>query len=153
MPHLDPTITSYISASPETTQALARQLAKQVPRGSIVCLEGDLGAGKTTFSKAFISAITGIEEDAIQSPTFVYQNSYPIIDGMIHHFDLYRLQNEQEFIELGFLDSFNPHSICLLEWPCKIFSMLESYLLVTFSYLSEEQREICIQHIHRVACP
>ena len=143
---------SFFSSSAEQTALFAKELSKNFSPGTILCLEGDLGAGKTTFSKAFIRAVAGVEEDAIQSPTFIYQNTYTTSNFSIHHFDLYRLQNEREFIEMGFLDSFNSDSICLIEWPCKITSLLESYLLITIRYISETERMINIEFIERTPC-
>lgn len=142
---------SFFSTSPEQTAVFAKELAKKVSMGSIICLEGDLGAGKTTFSKAFIAALAGVDQDAVQSPTFIYQNSYTCPNGTLHHFDLYRLHQEQEFIELGFLDYFNHQSICLIEWPCRIRSLLKSFILIKIAYVSEEERMINIQFIE--ACP
>jgi tRNA threonylcarbamoyladenosine biosynthesis protein TsaE len=144
--------TSFFSASPEQTKVFAKEFAKKVSLGTVVCLEGDLGSGKTTFSKAFISAFAGVEEDAVQSPTFVYQNTYPCSLGDLHHFDLYRLQNEHDFIELGFLDYINPKTICLIEWPCRVFPLLTSYILITIQYVNAEERLINIQSIEDAAC-
>lgn len=144
MPFVSTQETSFLSSSPEHTRAIAKDLAKQVPFGTVICLEGDLGAGKTTFSKAFIASITGVEEDAIQSPTFIYLNSYEAHQGSLHHFDLYRLKNSDEFVELGFLDYVSQDSLCLIEWPCRLQSLLKSYLLVSMDYVSEHERKIQI---------
>ncbi len=144
--------TSFYSASAEQTKAFAKEFAKKISTGSIICLEGDLGAGKTLFCKSFISAYAGIDEDSVQSPTFVYENTYLFPKGAVHHFDLYRLQNAQDFIELGFLDYLNSKSISLIEWPCRVFSLLPSYILITISYISQEERMINIQSIKAPTC-
>ena len=144
--------TSFYSASAEQTKAFAKEFAKKVSIGSVICLEGDLGAGKTLFCKAFISAFAGVDEDAVQSPTFIYQNTYPCHQGELHHFDLYRLNNAQDFLDLGFFDYLNPYSISLVEWPCRIFSLLTSYILIKISYIGEKQRMIHIQSIEAPSC-
>ena len=111
----------YIATESET-QVLAREFAGQLQRGDIVALHGDLGAGKTTFVKGIVGVLS--PENLVQSPTFIYLNIY---EGRIplYHFDLYRLENEKAFLQMGFFDYLAAENgICLIEWPERISSLL-----------------------------
>lgn len=109
--------------------------------GDVVCLEGDLGAGKTTFVKG-IAAFFGIDEEVVSSPTFVYLNLY---DRYIAHFDLYRLQSEEQFISMGFDEYFYPPHITFVEWP----NILKNALPKSFFWIKlkhhAEGREISVE--------
>ncbi len=90
----------YTSQSLEQTYTLGRQLAKTLPVNSVISLSGDLGAGKTQLVKGIVAGATGISEEQVASPTFVYLNIY---EGpkTIYHFDLYRLHDIDEFLKHG----------------------------------------------------
>lgn len=96
------------------TEALGREIARLLERGDVVALEGDLGAGKTTLSRAVIQAL-GHEGD-VPSPTFTLVQFYPLAPVALWHFDLYRLSDASELVELGF-DEAHAEGICLIEWP------------------------------------
>ncbi len=99
----------------EATRALGRELAAQAPAGINVLLLGDLGAGKTTFVRGWALGL-GIPE-AIPSPTFSICNVYEGPHGGLHHFDLYRLDHEEELGAIGLLESLDGPDHCLVEWP------------------------------------
>ncbi|EKD30169.1 MAG: hypothetical protein ACD_78C00133G0004 [uncultured bacterium (gcode 4)] len=83
-------------------------------KGERIFLRGDLGSGKTTISRHIISCLLGIQIP-VKSPTYIYYNKY---GENIYHFDLYRLQSYDDFVNIGgeeILD--NPENICLIEWP------------------------------------
>lgn len=114
-----------VSDSVQRTRDIACQLAQKCPLGTLITLNGDLGAGKTTFAKAFISSLLSIEESEVNSPTFTYLNSYSSEKMNLHHFDLYRLNQQDEFLDLGLEELFyEDKSICLLEWAEKISNYL-----------------------------
>lgn len=99
------------------TIALARQLAPYLRAGDCVGLEGDLGAGKSVFARALIRACLNDENAEVPSPTFTLVQHYPTpSQDTIWHYDLYRLEDAEELIELG-LDEALEHGICLIEWP------------------------------------
>lgn len=100
------------------TARLARALSKELKAGDIVALHGDLGVGKTTFARALIFALTGDEE--VPSPTFslvqIYEPKNDLAAAPIWHFDLYRLEQPAEALELGIEEAFD-QGISLIEWP------------------------------------
>lgn len=91
---------------------IACALAKKLVAGDIITLTGDLGAGKTTFSKMLCKHLD-ITTD-ISSPTFTYLNIY---EDKVAHFDLYRLKNKEQFFALGFEEYIDTEFITLIEWP------------------------------------
>ncbi len=101
-----------VLSSEEETKSVAKEFAEKLCPGDVVCLEGDLGAGKTTFVKG-IASYFDIEEESVNSPTFIYLQQY----GNLAHFDLYRLKNEGEFLALGLDEYFAPPYISCVEWP------------------------------------
>lgn len=101
------------------TFAFAYDFAARLAPGDVVCLSGGLGVGKTVFTKGVCAAL-GVE-DIVNSPTFTIVNEYKGADGTdVYHFDMYRLEDEDELIEIGFDDYLNSGALCLIEWPEKI---------------------------------
>jgi len=102
---------------------VAAQLVKEVP-SKILCLHGDMGAGKTTLIKALVKQLGAIDEAS--SPTFGIVNVYHSIDETIlaYHFDFYRLADEHEALDLGIEDYFNSEAWLFMEWPEKIEALL-----------------------------
>ncbi|MBO7222227.1 MAG: tRNA (adenosine(37)-N6)-threonylcarbamoyltransferase complex ATPase subunit type 1 TsaE [Clostridia bacterium] len=104
----------HISKSVEDTHDLAKRLADTLEGGEIILLNGDLGAGKTTFSKGLAKAL-GIEGD-VTSPTFTIMNVYE--DGLLklNHLDMYRIEHEDELYELGIEDAMTDDAVTVIEW-------------------------------------
>lgn len=109
---------NYESFSENDTFEIAKNIAKELKKGSIVCLDGDLGVGKTIFAKGFAKGL-GIEDD-ITSPTFTLVQSYESLDNVLHHFDVYRISDESEMDEIGYEEYFFLDAICLIEWSSLI---------------------------------
>ena len=104
-------------ANEEETLSFAEAFAPKVPRGTVLLLHGDLGAGKTSFARGFIRGL-GVTEP-VTSQTFTIVQEYPLPDlGFAYHIDLYRLENSDEAEGFGILDFLMDHdSYNLIEWP------------------------------------
>ncbi|MGD2169454.1 MAG: tRNA (adenosine(37)-N6)-threonylcarbamoyltransferase complex ATPase subunit type 1 TsaE [Chlamydiota bacterium] len=143
-------VTSFIlNAHREAqTKAFAKKLASEISIPNIILLEGDLGAGKTTFTKGFLSFF-GVSEAEVQSPTFAYVNQYFCNSLTISHFDLYRLNSDEEFLALGFEEYLFSSDICLIEWPQIITPILTQspHLKITLSFKDEESRKLEVSHV------
>jgi tRNA threonylcarbamoyladenosine biosynthesis protein TsaE len=97
------------------TFALAQRLAARLKPGMVIYLHGDLGAGKTTLVRGVLNAL-GYKE-RVKSPTYTLVEPYHIAGLDLRHFDLYRLQDEEEWNSAGFRDEFDGRNIFLIEWP------------------------------------
>lgn len=104
------------------TLSLGRRLGVRLERGDVVCLSGDLGAGKTTLARGAIEAWTGTAEDA-PSPTYTLVQTYEGERGELWHVDLYRLKRPDDAWELGLEDAF-VDAACLIEWPERLEGQL-----------------------------
>ena len=127
----------YKNLTEQQLQQLAAQIAKTVKPGSIVYLQGPLGAGKTTFVRAFLRALGC--QDHIKSPTFTMVESYEIDHKPIYHFDFYRLHDISELEHIGLDDYFTQDSICLIEWPEKVEAALPSATLCCTISMAEKE--------------
>jgi tRNA threonylcarbamoyladenosine biosynthesis protein TsaE len=124
----------YISKSTEQTKEFAKRLAKHLKPSDIIALEGDLGAGKTTFTKGLAE---GLEiKKNVNSPTFTiikeYQGTMPL-----YHMDVYRLEDTYE--DLGFDEYFHGEGITVVEWAHLIIDQLPSELLTIYLTHGEEE--------------
>lgn len=133
--------TTKLLSSPEEMVAWGRELGKALPLGSIVCLHGDLGAGKTTLVKGIVEGAAGIDAHHVNSPTFVYLNIYEGVKT-VYHFDLYRLHDEEEFLGMGFEEALFGEGIACIEWPSRIEKLIpQEALHIWLRHLEEGKRE------------
>lgn len=129
------------------TKELATKLAKKLKGGEVILLFGDLGSGKTTFTRHLVEALKF--DDRVQSPTFVVVRNYTKSKGeikKIYHVDLYRLSSVEEVDELGLHEFISePGVVSIIEWPELIMNKLgKPALEIKFEYLSESERKINI---------
>ncbi len=130
-----------ISRSEEETFRIAREYAERVKPGDVICLKGDLGAGKTHFVKGFVTAF-GIRMSEVTSPTFTLINEYKG-DVDLFHFDCYRLENYHEALEIGAEEYFYGDGICIIEWPDRIKEIIPPHAkTVAIEATGPEEREI-----------
>ncbi|MFD2670828.1 tRNA (adenosine(37)-N6)-threonylcarbamoyltransferase complex ATPase subunit type 1 TsaE [Marinicrinis sediminis] len=129
---------TYRSGQVADTQRLAQALASRLSGGSVIVLDGDLGAGKTTFSKAFAAGM-GVQE-MVNSPTFTLIKEYEGAERPFYHMDVYRLSLE-EADELGLDEYFESEGITLVEWGLLIEELLpETYLHIHIAQTDIHQR-------------
>ena len=116
---MSPAFLNLPLADADATAALAGRIAPLLQAGDTLLLEGDIGAGKTTFARALIRARLHAPSEDVPSPTFTLVQTYDAGDVVIWHCDLYRLTDPQEVLELGLDDAF-ADAICLVEWPDRL---------------------------------
>ncbi|KUM00016.1 tRNA (adenosine(37)-N6)-threonylcarbamoyltransferase complex ATPase subunit type 1 TsaE [Chromobacterium subtsugae] len=104
------------------TLALGAAFAAAAAPGLTVQLHGDLGAGKTTFTRGLLRALG--HAGKVKSPTYTLVESYALNEYSVHHFDLYRFADPEEWNDAGFSEYFGQDSLCLVEWPDKAGDLL-----------------------------
>ena len=124
-------------------QAAAKEFLSLTSAHKLIAFYAPMGAGKTTFTTAICREL-GIEEDAVSSPTFAIVNEYRTASGEnVYHFDFYRIEKEEEALDIGLYDYLDSGSLCLMEWPENIDSLLpEDCLKVHIEVLSDLSRKI-----------
>ena len=121
----------FISHSENDTIEFAKDFAEKLNKHSIIVLSGDLGSGKTKFTEGILKYF-GLD-DEISSPTFTIVNEYDAKDVKLFHFDLYRLEDIDEFYAIGG-EEYLQNGICICEWGEMIESILpKGYIKITFS--------------------
>ena len=132
---------------------VAQNLAQNSVLGDIYLLNGELGSGKTTFTRFFINSI--FEKNfikkphSIKSPTFPIMINYPLKNFEVFHYDLYRLKNENDIQELNIIENLKKN-ITLIEWPQMIINNLQinNYFLINLDIVDPSERIIKITHTH-----
>jgi tRNA threonylcarbamoyladenosine biosynthesis protein TsaE len=131
----------FFSRSPEQTRRIGVRLGGMLRQGDIICLQGDLGAGKTTFTQGIAQGWGSL--DTVSSPTFILVNQYRRADGSnLHHLDAYRLDSVPEAEELD-LDSMLAESALIVEWPERLGNLIPAERLrIRFEHIAEEHRRM-----------
>ena len=138
---LDENTLGFISRSPEQSRRMGMRLGAMLKEGDIVCLQGDLGAGKTTFVQGLAQGWGAL--DSVSSPTFIIVNMYRRADkSQLFHLDTYRLESAPE-AEMLDLDEMLATGALVIEWPERIESILpKNRLWINLEYIAEEQRRL-----------
>jgi len=131
--------------NPKQTKDLGKEIAKKALKSKkafVIGLQGELGAGKTTFTQGFAKAL-GIK-DKILSPTFVIFKKFKLKNKYLYHIDCYRIRNSKELIDLGFKEIINnPLNIVVIEWADKINRIMpKNALWIKFEFIDELKRKI-----------
>ena len=106
----------------QETWAVAKQFASTLKSGDIVCLEGDLGAGKTTFTQGLCAALGA--KRAVTSPTFCIVSEHPSEAFLVVRMDLYRLHGEEDVLQIGWEDYLARGAVLVVEWPDRAGSLI-----------------------------
>jgi tRNA threonylcarbamoyladenosine biosynthesis protein TsaE len=141
MPILDEHMMEFFSRSPEQTRRIGMRLGGLIRAGDVICLQGDLGAGKTTFTQGIAQGWGSL--DSVSSPTFILVNQYRRADGsLLFHLDAYRLDSVPEAEELD-LDSMLAEGALIIEWPERLGNLIpEERLHIDIEHLTEEHRRM-----------
>ena len=131
----------FISHSQLETEALGRKLAEKLPGGAVVAMYGDLGAGKTQFVQAVASGL-GVAESVV-SPTFNIMIAYQGESLELDHFDLYRLDSEDQLEDIGYWETLEAGGVCFIEWGSKFPQCLpEDHLRVCIECTGPASRRL-----------
>ena len=141
MPILDEHTLDFVSRSPEQTRRIGMRLGALLKQGDLVCLQGDLGAGKTTLVQGMAQGWGSL--DPVSSPTFVLVNVYRRAeDGQFFHMDAYRIESAAEGEELDLLAMLDAGPL-LIEWAERLKAILpREYLWVNLEHVNEEHRQM-----------
>jgi tRNA threonylcarbamoyladenosine biosynthesis protein TsaE len=132
-----------ITYSLDDVDAIAKKIIEAVD-SKIIVLHGDMGVGKTTLVKSIANALGS--KDAVSSPTFSIVNEYEISDGLLYHFDLYRIDNLEDAFNFGIEDYLYSEHWMVIEWPELIIPLLnDSYTSIYLSINTEKLRNITLK--------
>jgi tRNA threonylcarbamoyladenosine biosynthesis protein TsaE len=146
MPILDAHTLEFFSRSPEQTRRVGMRLGGLLKSGDVICLQGELGAGKTTLVQGLAQGWGSL--DPVSSPTFIIVNIYRRPeDGQLFHMDAYRLDSAPEAAEVD-VDDMLARGSLIVEWPERIREVLpDDRMWISFEYVAEENRQMLIQAI------
>lgn len=141
MPILDEHSFEFFSRSPEQTRRIGMRLGGLLQGGDLICLQGELGAGKTTLVQGLAKGWGTL--DSVSSPTFILVNEYRRPDGnQLFHMDAYRLESAPEAAELD-VDTMLARGALIVEWPERVESVLPTERLwIDLAYVAEEHRQM-----------
>ena len=133
----------YITNSPSETEAVGAALARVLKPGAVIAYRGDLGAGKTAFTRGLARGL-GCSE-LVTSPTYTIVNEY--LGGRIplFHFDMYRLASSDDLWDIGWEDYLDRGGICAVEWSENVDDAMENAIYITIEKTGEESRRITIE--------
>ncbi len=136
----------YITHNEEETKQVAETLAKELKPGQIICLNGEMGVGKTIFAKG-LCATLGVTEH-VSSPTFTLVNEYDGADFPVYHFDLYRIEEPEELYAIGFEEFVAGHAVVLIEWSERAGELLPADCWEVFlKRQGEDSRQIVVKKL------
>ena len=133
----------FLTNSPEETEAVGQSLAKHLRPGTVIAFEGDLGAGKTAFTRGIARGLGAA--DRVTSPTYTIVNEY--LDGYIplFHFDMYRLDSADALFDIGWEDYLDRGGICAVEWSENVRDAMGGALTVRIEKTGDNARKITIE--------
>ena len=136
-------IMQFLTNSPAETEAVGIALGKVLQAGTILAYKGDLGAGKTAFTRGLARGLGCT--DMVTSPTYTIVNEYLSGRLPLFHFDMYRLASSDDLWDIGWEDYLDRNGICAVEWSENVEDTLEGAITVTIEKLGEDARRITIE--------
>jgi len=133
----------YITHSPEQTEEVGQALGEKLTPGTVIAYEGDLGAGKTAFTRGLARGLGAKEQ--VTSPTYTIVNEYLSGRLPLFHFDMYRLGSSDDLWDIGWEDYLERGGVCAVEWSENVADALEGAIRVRIEKLSEDSRRITIE--------
>ena len=133
----------YITNSPEETEKIGAALAQKLQPGTVIAYRGDLGAGKTAFTRGLARGLGYAEP--VTSPTYTIVNEYLGGRLPLFHFDMYRLASSDDLWDIGWEDYLDRGGVCAVEWSENVADAMENAILVTIEKTGPEDRRIIIE--------
>ena len=133
----------FITTSPAQTERIGAALAGQLKAGTVIAYQGDLGAGKTAFTRGLARGLG--YTDPVTSPTYTIVNEYLGGRLPLFHFDMYRLASSEDLWDIGWEDYLDRGGVCAVEWSENVCDALENALTVRIEKLGEDRRKIIIE--------
>ena len=133
----------FLSNSPAQTESFAESLAKRLPAGTVIAYRGDLGAGKTAFTRGLARGL-GVGE-SVTSPTYTIVNEYLSGKMPLFHFDMYRLHSSDDLFDIGSEDYLERGGICAVEWSENVPEAMENAIVITIEKTGEDTRRITVE--------
>ena len=133
----------FITNSPQQTEQVGAALGKVLTPGTILAYEGDLGAGKTAFTRGLARGLGAT--DMVTSPTYTIVNEYLSGRMPLFHFDMYRLASADDLWDIGWDDYLDRGGICAVEWSENVREAMEGAIRVRIEKTGEEERRITIE--------
>ena len=134
---------NYITNSPAETEAIGAALGKQLKPGTVIAYRGDLGAGKTAFTRGLARGLGS--EEMVTSPTYTIVNEYLGGRLPLFHFDMYRLASSDDLWDIGWEDYLERGGVCAVEWSENVADAMEDAISITIEKLGEDSRSITIE--------
>lgn len=138
-----------ITRSPEDTEQIGAALGKILPPGSVIAYEGDLGAGKTAFTRGLAQGLGCT--DTVTSPTYTIVNEYLSGRLPLFHFDMYRLRSSEDLFDIGWEDYLDRGGICAVEWSENVADAMENAIRVRIQKMDADSRTITIEGDETIA--
>ena len=133
----------FITSSPAETEALGEKIGARLTAGTILAYRGDLGAGKTAFTRGLARGLGAKEQ--VTSPTYTIVNEYLSGRLPLFHFDMYRLHSADDLFDIGWEDYLDRNGICAVEWSENVAEAMEDAVTVTIEKLGEDSRRITVE--------
>ena len=133
----------FLTNSPEETEAVGKRLGEKLAPGAVIAYQGDLGAGKTAFTRGVALGLGAKEQ--VTSPTYTIVNEYLSGKYPLFHFDMYRLASSDDLFDIGWEDYLDRGGICAVEWSENVADAMENAIVVTIEKLGEDTRRITIE--------